>query len=233
MTAPKVAKKVKVAAPAGVATKVENAAVQQASQRADDLAAAQELVRQRAAARQAPLREATRVGARGNITVEGRGGEILTRKRTGTSDPFDIDQNIVPKGWAYQWNAISVVGNQEILMDQNLALSENGWRPVPASRHPGRYMPHGHNGAIIRGQCRLEERPAVLNEEARNEDLRKAAQLISDRNDSLKLTSVKKQLGEGFEMSRQYRGTGGDIRMQIDHGADIPKPSHTLAEPGE
>src|SRR5258708_122899 len=176
--------------------------------------------------------EPTRAASRGGATVQGRNGEILTRKRTGTADPFQVNPGEIPKGWEYQWNAISVVGNTEILMDQNLQMAENGWRPVPAEGHPGRYMPEGHTGSIIRGGLRLDERPTKLCEEARAENLRAAHQLISDRNESLKLSGVKDKLGSGFEMSRKYRGTGGDIRMSIDASLDgsIPRPQHKVAE---
>lgn len=178
---------------------------------------------------------ATRQPARssGRVEAEGRGGEMLTRKRPGggSSDPFHIPPEIVPRGWTYQWNTVSVLGNGDVVLSQSLQMQENGWRPVPAERHAGRYMPEGHKGAIIRDGLRLEERPAALTEEARQEDIDNARRLISDRNESLKLTGVKKSLGEGIEMGRRYRGTGGDVRMSIDPALDIPAPSHELAGP--
>ena len=177
-------------------------------------------------------REPVRASPR-NEGVVGRNGEVLSRKRTSTNDIFHIPDELIPKGWSYQWCAVSVVGNTEILMDQNLMMAENGWRPVPADRHTGRFMPAGHTGSIIRGGQMLMERPAQLCDEARAEDVRNAKQLISDRNDALKLSGVKKGMAEGFEMSRRYRGTGGDLRMAIDPALDIPTPQHTLAEPGE
>jgi hypothetical protein len=175
-----------------------------------------------------PARSASRAGV-----VLGRNGEELSRKRTTTKDIFDVPKDLIPPGWEYQWCAVTVVGNSEILMDQNLMMAENGWRPVPADRHTGRFMPAGHTGSIIRGGQMLMERPAQLCDEARAEDVRNARQLISDRNDALKLSGVKKGMPEGFEMSRRYRGTGGDLRMAIDPALDIPTPQHTLAEPGE
>ena len=78
------------------------------------------------------------------------------------------------------------------------------------------------------------ERPKSLSDEARAEDIRLAKQLISDRNESLKLSGMRKNMGDGFEMGNKYRGTGGDIRMSIDRSLDVPSPpSHELAEPGE
>lgn len=185
-----------------------------------------------ARANRAQTREPVRASSR-NEGVLGRNGEMLSRKRTSTNDIFHIPDELIPKGWSYQWCAVSVVGNTEILMDQNLMMAENGWRPVPSSRYPGRFMPQGHQGNITRGGQMLMERPTVLSDEARAEDIRNARQLISDRNDSLKLTGVKSNLEGGYEMSGRYRGTGGNVRMQIDPGLDIPAPSHQLAEPGE
>lgn len=189
--------------------------------------------RPRNATRQAAAREPSRAAARGSAVVTGRNGEVLSRKRTSTNDIFHIPPELIPEGWEYQWCAVTIVGNSEILMDQNLMMAENGWRPVPSDRYPGRFMPEGHKGNITRGGQLLMERPAQLCEEARAEDVRNAKQLISDRNDALKLSGVKKNLADGFEMNRRYRGTGGDVRMAIDPALDIPAPQHQLAEPGE
>lgn len=183
-----------------------------------------------------PQDNAPRVAARGSqrgIVARGRDGEELTRKRTSVGDPFHIPPELIEPGWDMQWIAHSVVGNTEVVLDQNLNMMENGWRPVNADRFPGRFMPAGHSGHIIRGGQGLYERPMALSKEAKAEDLRLARQLISDRNDALKLTGVKKGLPDGFAMNQKYRGTGGDVRMNIDRAVDIPTPSYTLAESGE
>lgn len=177
-----------------------------------------------------PVRQAARSGPR-TLEVRGRNGEVLSRKRTGAGDIFDIPKDLVPDGWEYQWCAVTVVGNSEILLDQNLMMAENGWRPVPSDRYEGRFMPVGHKGSILRGGQMLMERPKSLCDEARAEDLAAARRLISDRNESLKLTGVKNQLGPGMEMGSKYRGTGGDIRMSIDKALDAPAPSYDLADP--
>lgn len=185
--------------------------------------------------RQEAPREAARSPARSSAVVVGRDGEVLSRKRSAIGDPFHIPDNLIEPGWDLQWIAVSVVGNTEVVMDQNLNMLENGWRPVPASRFPGRFMPANTspNTHIVRGGQGLYERPKVLSDQARAEDVRLAKQLISDRNDSLKLSGVKNSMPDGFAMNQKYRGTGGDVRMNIDPALDIPAPSHTLAEPGE
>ncbi len=174
---------------------------------------------------QAATRTQTRSSARtrsdGRIEVEGRGGEVLSRTRTYVGDIFEVPLSMIPRGWTYQWNAISIAGNSDIILDQNHMMHQNGWRAVPAERHAGTLVPKGSTGNIIRGQQLLMERPEQLTQEARIEDLRNAEALISDRNESLKLTKVKSQLPEGMEMAGKYRGTGGGMRMAIDKSMDV------------
>jgi|SRR5690242_7699480 len=173
----------------------------------------------------AAARTQTRGGARtlpnGRVEVIGHNGEVLSRTRTQVGDIFDIPQSMIPNGWTYQWNAVSIAGNSDILLDQNHMMYQNGWRPVPAERYAGTLVPKGSKGNIIRGQQMLMERPLALTEEARAEDVRNALQLLSDRNESLKLTGVKKNLGDGFAMNERYKGTGGGVRMQIDKSLDV------------
>jgi len=181
--------------------------------------------------RTAAPREPVRAPVRANAAIVGRDGKPLSRKRKGGVDPFEIPTSEWPLGWSYQWNPVSVLGNSDVVMDQSMGMYENGWRPVPAERHAGRFLPHGTTGDIIRGGQRLEERPMALTTEARKEDIATAKQLLSDRNDSLKLSGVKNGLPSGMEMSGRYRGTGGQVRMSIDKDVmDIPSPSHTLAD---
>ena len=176
-------------------------------------------------------REATREGTR--TPILGRNNEVLSRTRSGTADPFDIPADLIPAGWDYQWNVVSVTGNADVCLDQGMGMYENGWRPVPAERHPGRFVARGTKGEIIRGGQRLEERPLQLTLDAKAEDQRNARRLISDRNESLKLSSVSKAMPDGFEMNSRRRGTGGQIRMSIDPALDIDVPGHTLAGPGD
>lgn len=183
--------------------------------------------------RETAPRDPNRVSARAGTEAVGRDGAMLSRKRKGGVDPFHIPSEIIPDGWSYQWNVVSVTGNADICLDQGLGMYENGWRPVPAERHPGLFVARGARGEIVRGGQRLEERPIDLTKDAQREQKRDAQRLISDRNDALKLSGVKNGLPDGMEMSRRYRGTGGDIRMSIDPALDIERPSLPLAEPGE
>lgn len=174
-----------------------------------------------AAAARTHTRASARTRSDGRLEVTGRNGEVLSRTRTYVGDIFEIPEEMIPEGWSYQWNSVSIAGNSEIILDQNHMMHQNGWRPVPAERYAGTLVPKGATGNIIRGQQMLMERPQSLTDEARQEDLRNAYQLVSDRNESLKLTKVRSQLPEGMEMAGKYRGTGGGMRQMIDKSLDV------------
>jgi hypothetical protein len=179
---------------------------------------------------QAP-RDLPRAGVRaGAVVVEGRDGEILTRKRTSTGDIFQIPPELIPADYEYQWCAVSVVGNTEVLIDQNLMMAENGWRPVPAERYPGRFMPVGHKGNIVRGGQMLMERPVALCEEARQEDYAKAVGQMRDRDEALTggRANLKNSIGQGFEMRRNTNYKGRKTQLSIDPAYDIPAPAHEI-----
>lgn len=195
---------------------------------------------QRAAARnvRAPVRQQAvtpgRSAARDGVYL-GRNGEQLTRTRVGGIDPFHVDPAIVPKGWSYQWNVVSVVNNQDVTRSISNRMYMNGWRPVPAERHDGLFMPIGHKGEIIVDGQRLEERPLGMTNDALEEDRKVAMQLMRDRDQSLMggKANLRNTMPDGFAMDKKYRGTGGDLRMSIDQALDVPSAAYELAEPGE
>lgn len=185
----------------------------------------------RAANRQANRDSNHQVGRhphrRGAVVVEGRDGETLTRRQAVQGDVFFVPPNEVPDGWDYQWNTVEVTGSADAARSISLDMHANGWRPVPASRHPGRWTAPGETGAIVVKGLRLEERPTQLGEEARQEDIQRARAQMRDQTDALQLS---KKLPSGFASERKYRGTGGDVRMSIDKGLDIPMPEHQVDE---
>ena len=173
-------------------------------------------------------RDATRESTRaGGVIVTGRDGEQLTRRRTSVGDKYYIDLSEVPPGWSYQWNPVTVLNKQiEDIIQGDLTMHENGWRAVPAHRFPGRWTPHGYEGQIVVDGLRLEERPASLTQEAKEEDTARAKALIRDRTDALRMT--QKQL-PGADVARA-RGQAGKMQMSIDPGLDIPLPQYELDE---
>jgi len=177
-----------------------------------------------------PIREAQRQGQ-----IVGRNGEVLNRHRVAGVDQFAIPPEIVPVGWSYQWNTVSILNNADLVVGQSMQMYENGWRTVPAERHPGRFVPVGKTGDIVRDGMRLEERPLSMTLEAQAEDVAVARRQKMDRDQSLMggKAAVRGAMQGGFEMSDRYRGTGGSLKMSIDPALDVPGPSHPVAESGE
>ena len=178
-------------------------------------------------------RGSTRQPARQGPVV-GRGGEVLTRHRQAGIDQFHIPLDLIPKGWSYQWNTVTIYNREDLVVGQAMQMYENGWRPVPAERHPGRFVPVGKKGDIVRDGMRLEERPLSMTKEAAAEEEMAARRQMRDRDESLMggKAALARNMPEG-SLDPRYRGTGGNLRMSIDPALDVPSPSLPLAEPGE
>lgn len=169
-------------------------------------------------------RDTTRHGA---VIVTGRNGEKLTRRKAESGDIYFVPPNEIPHGWSYQWNTVSVHGNNEVVRKFENNMFANGWRPVPADRHPGRWTAPGVKGDIVVQGLRLEERPSALTEEATAEDEANARALTKVQQEAL---GLQKKLPGGFEAGKKYRGTGADVRMTIDPALDIARPSYDIEE---
>lgn len=186
----------------------------------------------RRAARQ-PARDAVRdttavTPRKGAMVAEGRNGEVLTRRRTQVGDPYHVPADEIPDGWSYQWNPVTVTG-KEVVDIQNI-MHANGWRPVPASRHPGRWTRPGETGNIIVEGLRLEERPESLTEEALAEGEMNARAQIRDQAEILKLS---KKMPDGFTMAnkgQQQRIRAGGINISVDRSMQIAPGGYEPAE---
>jgi hypothetical protein len=170
-----------------------------------------------------PARDATRAAVqhnprRGATVATGRDGEILTRRRTQVGDQYHVPPEEIPDGWDYQWNPVTVL-NQEVLETQNTHYA-NGWRPVPAERHSGRWTRPGHSGDIVVGGLRLEERPESLTFEALAEEEAKARRQVREQSDILRMA---RKMPAGFTMEKARNpNTGGNINITIDKHFDLP-----------
>lgn len=189
----------------------------------------------------APVRRAARQPARdsvrdtmavtprkGAMVAQGRNGEQLTRRRTQVGDPYHVPPNEIPDGWSYQWNPVTVTGKEVI--DMQNVMYANGWRPVPANRHPGRWTKPGETGNIIVEGLRLEERPESLTDEALLEGEMKARQLIRDQADILKLS---KKMPDGFAMANKnqnQRIQAGGINISVDRSLEIAPGGYSDAD---
>lgn len=153
----------------------------------------------------------------------GRDGKELTRKRRSNTNPFYIDPSIIPDGWEYQWNVYTVYN--EPAVGQRVHMAENGWRPVPAEKHPGYFMPEGHKGDIIRDGLILEERPKILSDEARMEERSKAVAQKRGAREQFGIQNLPES------MSARTPGVAANTyaRSSIESGTDIPRPQHQIS----
>lgn len=92
-------------------------------------------------------------------SVEGR----LRRKSFTSSSAFDINPSLVPDGYCYEWKRVDIAGKED--HQHQVAMTENHWVAVPASRHP-ELMPSGYTGPIRINDMILMERPLYLTEQA-------------------------------------------------------------------
>lgn len=112
--------------------------------------------------------------------IYSRSGREVSLRFTGDEDRFDLAKMGVypPDGWDYQWKT-RTIKNWE-WADHQVELYQNGWEPVPASRHDGLIMPKGHEGNIERGGQILMERPMRLTIQARQIERRAAVEKVND-----------------------------------------------------
>jgi hypothetical protein len=133
----------------------------------------------------------------GRAVALDRDGNPIYRRRDNTEDMYHVPEELKEQGWDYQWNRVSVLGQEDtgaVINDR-----ENGWRPISASREgfAGRFMPDGHKGPIQRGGLELCERPMALSLESRREDRQNANAQRRHNRQQFGLPSVP----EGFDDS--------------------------------
>lgn len=95
-------------------------------------------------------------------------GELLVRDPLPANDsPYYIPRDIVPDGMVYAWRREAMLGEPDLA--NIAALKRNGWREVPADRHPDR--PIRLEGLVLMecpemfvNQARIEERRAAMAE---------------------------------------------------------------------
>lgn len=91
-----------------------------------------------------------------------------------------------PDGWEYEWKRRTVMGQEDPAYQVQLARM--GWEPVPTYKHP-EMMPHAgtHPHIERKGQV-LMMRPAVISEEARQIERRKARAQVKHKEEQLHAT---------------------------------------------
>lgn len=164
--------------------------------------------------------------------IYSRDGREVTLRFTGDEDRFNLELMGVraPDGWDYQWKT-KTIKNWE-WTDHLVELYQNGWTPVPASRHDGKIMPPGHDGNIERGGLILMERDIRLTMRARMIDKRKADDPVKESRQMAGLMSrhvggiSPDSMDFSTAAARQASGVGVDRIPLVNDG----KYSYTVDE---
>lgn len=77
-----------------------------------------------------------------------------------------------PDGWTYEWKRRTLLGQEDPAYQVELARM--GWEPVSTNRHPNMMPIQGNHPVIERKGMVLMQRPAIISDEARANELRKA-----------------------------------------------------------
>lgn len=140
-------------------------------------------------------------------------GYTVVPRTNNNRDRFDIPTELIPPGFAYQWNAKTIFGSPAE------HWAPDGWTPVPAERHPGWFAPIGYRGIIEFGGAVLMERPLGDVRAFHKENARIARQMANETEDAwAKRSGVKffghtkvghdessatvRQIGEGFAATK-------------------------------
>ena len=133
------------------------------------------------------------------------------------SDKFAFDLSIIPAGWSYEWKRHTVMGASDPSYQVNLA--QRGWEAVPASRHP-EMMPLGYEGGTIdRDGMRFMERPAIISEEARDEDKKNARELVKGKEAQV----TGNPAGDNSPFDRDNKGKSLNSIKRTYEPMEIPK----------
>ena len=97
---------------------------------------------------------------------------------------FDVPLDEIPAGMTYEWKVKTVLGKPA--REQMIAWRLNGWKEVPAGRHPSfSGEPESSQAEIERGGLVLCERPEETTEYARDMDRAKAKDQVQAQLDRL------------------------------------------------
>lgn len=142
------------------------------------------------------------------------------RVRQGT-DRYAFDRAIIPDGWTYEWKRYSVLGQED--PGYLAELHQVGYTPVPAERHPGKFLPEGFKGNIVIGGMILMERPLDLEKEARAEDKFRADSQVHGSRQQFGLAPRAR----GFEGPDEHPSARRNsyVRSSVE-SVDVPRPKY-------
>jgi hypothetical protein len=128
---------------------------------------------------------------------------------------LDIPPSLAPDGWTYELKATSIAGMEN--RHHMLERLRQGWRPVPASRHPN-LMPAGYSGPIEIKGLQLMERPTILVQRAK--DLEHRASMDQLRNAEAALADAKPNTGP-----RDHPGIKPSVKRELVRAVETDRPS--------
>lgn len=113
-----------------------------------------------------------------------------------------------PEGWTYEWKAKAILG--QVNHAHMTELYRQGWEEVPTHRHPEEMPFQGNHPIIERKGMVLMQRPSVIVEEARYQQMLKARNQVKFKEEQLKgppegglghrdHAQVKPKISKGYE----------------------------------
>lgn len=124
---------------------------------------------------------------------------VRTRRRKSTvnEDVYFVPTEEIPEGLSYEWKRWSISGLEDPFYIAS--MREQGWEPVPPSRHPNWVPPNYKEPHIIKGGCILMDRPTELTLDARKELRQLSRQQVREAEQRLGMTPKN-------EMTRDFDG---------------------------
>lgn len=108
------------------------------------------------------------------------------RKLLQQDDQYYLPVEEIPDDLVYEWKRFSTMGQEDPFYVAS--MREQGWEPVPPSRHPN-WLPPGYDQQhIIKGGLILMERPIELQREARAEEKALAKRQVREAEERLGMT---------------------------------------------
>lgn len=121
-------------------------------------------------------------------------------------DQFSIPMEQIPEGLTYEWKRWSANGEEYPFYIAR--MREQGWEPVPPSRHPD-WVPPGYDKPhILKSGLVLMDRPAELTRQARDEAKRLSKRQLREAEQRLGMTPKD-------TMTRNFPGVEPRLEKQV------------------
>ncbi len=156
-----------------------------------------------------PLREPIhrpRAGAAEREPIHEPPVRTRRRKLQTHDDIFYLPVAEIPDHLTYEWKRVSNMGEENPFY--LASMRDQGWEPVPASRHPN-WLPPGYDKPhIMKGGQILMDRPIELTREARREESAAAKRQVRDAEARLGMTPKG-------EMTRNFPGIENKVVKEV------------------